>query len=477
MNNLSVLPALPEIFLLVMTCVILVVDLFVSDTRRAITHFSTVLTLVATGFLAVYVWPEHPAAAFGDGMFVLDNMAVVLKLVALAAMALVLVYSRDYLFDRNLLQGEFYLLALFSTLGVLVIISAAHLLVLYMGLELMSLSLYALVAFNRDEQKSTEAAMKYFIQGAIASGVLLYGMSLIYGLTGSLEISKIAAHFGQAEASAATLLSMVFIVAALAFKLGAVPFHSWVPDVYEGANAPVALLVGSVPKVAGLALFIRLLVGAYPVHQVDWQSILICLSVLSLGFGAVVAIAQTNIRRLLAYSTINHVGFLLLGFIAGTSRGYGAAMFYTIVYVFMALAAFGVIILLSRKGYNLDNLDDLKGLNERSPWFALILLITLFSLAGVPPTVGFYAKLLVLQAIVQEGMAGLAIFAVVTAIVSTFYYLRILKYVYFDSSEDRTPVVASTSFRVTLSLNGLSLLWFGLMPGALIALCLGIFGV
>ena len=463
------LPALPEMFLLGAACVVLLADLFFPGRNRGLTWLLSLVALAGTAVcvLALEVG-EHGVMTFSN-TFVLDQLAILMKLAVLAASATVLVYSRHYLAARDLHRGEFYTLTLFSTLGMLVIISAPHLLTLYLGLELMSLCLYALVALNRDSAVGAEAAMKYFVLGAIASGLLLYGMSIIYGVTGSLQLDEIAAFMGaQEERHLGLILALTFVVAGLAFKLGAVPFHMWLPDVYHGAPTPVTLLIGSAPKIAAFALVFRLLVEGMEHLYVDWRDIFILMSVLSLVAGSVVAIAQTNIKRMLAYSTIGHIGFLLMGFIAGTSEGYSAALFYALVYVLMALGAFGMILLLSRKDFEADNLDDFRGLNARSPWFALVMLLVMFSMAGVPPTIGFHAKLAVLSAVVNAGFLWLAVLGVIAAIVSAFYYLRVVKLMYFDEPQDNAPLSGGIDMRILLSANGIAVLVLGLMPGALL---------
>ena len=470
----SFTPALPEIFLVGMTCLILVVDLFLDDQRRHYTYLLALIAVAGTLLSTLAVAPSYAVKTF-SGTFVLDQLAVVLKVAALVAVGTVFVYSRDYLSVRGVHKGEFYLLALFSTLGIMVLCSASHFLTLYLGLELMSLSLYAMVAFNKEAPQSAEAAMKYFVLGAIASGMLLYGMSILYGLTGSLVVDDVAASISAQGGSLGLSLAMTFIVAALVFKLGGVPFHMWLPDVYQGANTPVTLMVSSAPKVAAFAMFIRLLVEGLEGLQSDWRDLLIAVTLLSLLIGAVVAIAQDNIKRMLAYSTINHVGFLLLGLVAGTEQGYSAAMFYTLVYVLMALGAFGMVLLLSREGFEAENIDDFKGLNQRSPWFALVMLLIMFSMAGLPPTVGFYAKLLVLQAVVQQGMAWLAVLAVISAIVAAYYYLRVVKVMYFDEAAPAPAPTAPADMQALLSINGLAVLGLGIMPGGLMGLCLAVF--
>jgi len=371
-------------------------------------------------------------------------------------------------------RGEFFTLVLFATLGMMVMISANHFLTLYLGLELLSLSMYALVALQRDSNDATEAAMKYFVLGALASGMLLYGMSMIYGATGSLEITRVAERIASGQANLAILVfGLVFVVSGLAFKFGAVPFHMWVPDVYQGAPTAVALLISTAPKLAAFAFAIRLLVESLG-HQsllVEWQQMLAILAVLSMALGNITAIAQTNIKRMLAYSTISHMGFVLLGLLSGTIDGYGAAMFYVSVYAFVGLGTFGMIMLLSREGFEADRIEDFKGLNRRSPWYAFVMLLLMFSLAGVPPTVGFYAKLAVLQGAMDAGFLGLAIVAVLLSLIGAFYYLRIVRLMYFDEPVDGTPIVAPVGARLLLSLNGLAALVVGIVPGWLMTIC------
>ncbi|HET8696051.1 MAG TPA: NADH-quinone oxidoreductase subunit NuoN, partial [Gammaproteobacteria bacterium] len=371
-----------------------------------------------------------------------------------------------------------FVLGLFGLLGIMIMISAHSLLTLYLGLEVLALSQYTLVAFNRDSAVSAESAMKYFVLGAIASGTLLYGISLLYGLTGTLELDALAMRFGTpGGVNVVTLLALAFIVVGVAFKFGAVPFHMWVPDVYQGAPAPVTLYIGSAPEIAAFALTWRVLVEALgPLHDGGWRDMLIVLSVLSLGLGNVVAIAQTNLKRMLAYSTISHVGFIFLGFIGGAPDGLRAAMFYTIAYVLMAAAAFGMIILLSRRGFEAERLEDFKGLNARSPWFALVMLMIMFSLAGVPPFIGFYAKLVVLAAVLDAGLAWLAAVGVLFAVIGAFYYIRVVWYMYFAEPDDRAPISAAADMRIVLSANALGLLALGLFPGGLIDLIARVLG-
>jgi NADH-quinone oxidoreductase subunit N len=471
--DLNMQAAAPEIFILAAVSVILLVDPFLDDSRR---HWSYLLTLVSLGVAAVLTSTHadgQPVYAF-NGMFVLDRMAVVLKLFIYLGVAGVLVYSRSYAQSRQLFRGEFFALALFATLGMLVMVSGSHLLTLYLGLELLSLSLYAMVALQRDSATATEAAMKYFVLGALASGMLLYGMSMVYGATGSLAIADIAGRIADGKALGAILVfGLVFIVAGAAFKLAAVPFHMWVPDVYEGAPTPVTLFIGSAPELAAFAFVIRVLVealGAAPLLA-QWQSMLAILAFLSMAVGNITAIAQTNLKRMLAYSAIAHMGFMLLGVLAGTQNGYGSAMFYVISYMVMTLGSFGMILLLSRDGFEAENLEDFKGLNQRDRWYAFLMLLIMFSLAGLPVMIGFWAKLAVLQAAFQAGYTGLVVAAVLFSLVGAFYYLRVVKLMYFDEPVDRSPIVANIDQRVAITINGLAVLVLGIMPGSLLALC------
>jgi len=399
-------------------------------------------------------------------------MGTVLKLFAYGAAAVTLLYSRDYLERRELLKGEYLVLALFAVLGIQVIVSAGSLLTLYLGIEIMSLSLYAMVAFDRDDGVAAESATKYFVLGAIASGALLYGISILYGVTGSFLLDGVAASVGRSDTPAVGLLfGLAFIVVGVAFKFGAVPFHMWLPDVYHGAPTPVTLFVGSAPKIASFALAMRVLAEGLGGVAEAWQDMLVVLAALSMVVGNVVAIAQSNIKRMLAYSTISHVGFILLGVLAANAAGYRAAMFYTLTYVIMTTGAFGVVLWLSRKGFEADALDDYKGLNRRSPWFAFVMLLVMFGLAGVPPTVGFWAKLQVISAVLDVDLTWLAALAVLTSVVGAYYYLRIVKLMYFDEPTTSGPLEAKIGVRLVLSMNGLAILVLGLYPGVLLRLC------
>jgi NADH-quinone oxidoreductase subunit N len=467
-------PAYAELFLLGATVVILLVDLFLAEERRGVTYALTLVAL-AGAFAFTLLGPGTELDYAFSGMFVADLMANVLKLILYVTVAMVMVYSRGYLRERGLYRGEFFVLTLFATLGMMVLISANHLLILYLGVELLALSLYALVALQRDSAVATEAAMKYFVLGALASGMLLYGMSMIYGATGSLEITRIQMLVAEGEARGLVLLfGLVFVIAGLGFKLGAVPFHMWVPDVYQGAPTAVTLFIGSAPKLAAFAFLMRLLGQTLESQFLfeQWQPMLIVMAVLSMALGNLTAIVQNNVKRMLAYSAIAHMGFMLLGVLAGDVNGYSAAMFYVVVYVLMSLGAFGMVLLLARKGFEADTLDDFRGLNRRSPWFAFVMLLVMFSMTGIPPTAGFYAKLAVLEAAVQSGFVWLAVAAVLFSLVGAFYYLRIVKLMYFDEPLDASPVEARADMRALLSANGLALLVFGILPQPLMGLCL-----
>jgi NADH-quinone oxidoreductase subunit N len=469
-------PAYPEIFLLGAVCVILVADLFVAEESRIVTYGLTIAALSGTFVVTWLSAAAEPVYTF-SGMFVGDLMASVLKLFVCLSGIITLVYSRPYVTARGMFRGEFFALALFATLGMMVMISANHLLTLYLGLELMTLSLYAMVALQRDSAVATEAAMKYFVLGALASGMLLYGMSMLYGAAGSLEVTELSQRIAEGAIVGPVLVfGLVFVVAGLGFKLGAVPFHMWVPDVYHGAPTAVTLFIASAPKIAAFAFIVRLLGQALSADVLidQWRQMLIVMAVLSLVVGNVTAIVQTNLKRMLAYSTISHMGFVLLGFAAGTDLGLSYAMFYVIVYVLMTLGSFGMILLLSRSGFEAENLDDFKGLNQRSPWYAFVMLLLMFSMVGVPPTVGFYAKLAVLQAVLSLGNTGivLAVIAIVFSAVGAFYYLRVVKLMYFDEPVDTSPLTPHADVKVLMSLNGLAVIFFGIVPGPLMALCL-----
>ena len=477
MSLYDLLPAAPEIRMLGLICVVLIADLFVDDERRIITFWLSIAALVITAATLVLTAPESRTLLF-SGSYVSDQLSQVLKLSAVGVVAVGFLYARDYLQQNNLFKGEFFLLGLFGLLGVMIMISANSLLTMYLGLETLSLSLYALVAFDRNNASSAEAAMKYFVLGAIASGALLYGISWIYGTTGSIQFHEIAqAIQARPEINDLPLwFGLAFVIVGIAFKFGAVPFHMWLPDVYEGARSPVTLYIASAPKLAALALALRILVdGLGDLHEV-WQDMIMVVAVLSLVIGNVVAIAQSNIKRMLGYSAIGHVGFILLAIFCGTGLGNAAALFYTLTYVLMAVGSFGIVILLSRQGFEAENISDFKGLNARSPWFAFMMLFFMLGLAGVPPWVGFFAKLNVINAILIAGYPGLAVLMVLAAVVGAFYYIRVVWYMYFEAAEDRVVLQAKVDTRFILSLNGLAVLGIGLMPGWLLSLCISVLG-
>ncbi len=541
--NLNMLGLLPEIVLLTMACLILVIDTYLPKHQRYLTYQLTQGTLIGTALLIFASFPEQRVLAMND-MFISDPMGAVLKLFIVLMVFFAFIYSREYLRDRNILKGEYFVLGLFAVLGMMIMVSAHSLLTVYLGLELLSLSLYTMIAMHHKSQTASEAAMKYFVLGAIASGMLLYGMSMLYGVTGTLDLTRLAQTINQiandhtvsvailekiseikndniaviaigqqisenaagATAAIAQILSentdntaaiaaikpiidqtmqsytillfgLVFVIIGVAFKLGAVPFHVWIPDVYQGAPTAVTLFIASAPKIAAFAMLMRLLVDGLQGLQVDWQNILILLSILSMATGNIIAIAQTNIKRMLAYSTIAHVGYLMLGVLTGTQEGYAASMFYVIVYALMTLGAFGMIILLSRAGFEAEQLDDFKGLNERNSWYAALMLIVMLSMAGMPPMIGFWAKWSVLAQVIDAGFIWLAIVAVMFAIIGAFYYLRIIKLMYFEKAEDKTPIEANIDMRIALSANALIILLLGIMPQTLMVVCLSALGV
>ncbi|MEI7574413.1 MAG: NADH-quinone oxidoreductase subunit NuoN [Methylotenera sp.] len=468
----DLITALPELIIIGMAMFILLADLFLKPANRIAIYVLAQLSLLGAAYFTFSTHVPSVTYAF-TGAFVDDAMSDVLKLMIYLGTSLIFVYSRQYIQQRDMFRGEFYALVLFAVVGMMIMVSGQNLLTLYVGLELLSLSLYALVALDRDNANATEAAMKYFVLGALASGMLLYGMSMIYGMTGSLNIAEInTALMAGAKIHSVLILGLVFIVSGLAFKLGAVPFQMWVPDVYEGSPTAVTMLISSVPKLAAFAFVIRLLVQALPTLAVDWQQMLMIMAVLSIVIGNITAIAQTNLKRMLAYSTISHIGFLLYGLMSATINGFIFAMFYAVSYVLMTLAGFGIILLLSRKGFEADKLDDLKGLNQRSPWHAFLMLIVMFSMAGVPPTLGFYAKFSVLQAALAAGYLWLVVFAVLMAVIGAFYYLRVIKLMYFDDPLDHHPIEAPMDMRIVLSFNALALLVVGIMPERLIEICI-----
>lgn len=464
-NSLAL--AAPEMLLLLATSVVLIVDLFLSDRQRQLTYLLSIATLAATAVLVAGL-PDGRHLGF-NGMFVVDGVARFIKLVACGTVAAVFLYSRDYLIQRGLFRGEYFVLALFATLGLFVMVSAGSLLTMYMGIEVLALSQYALVAFDRDSPVAAESAMKYFVLGAIASGALLYGISIIYGVTGTFDLAVLA---GRVNAGAGTnvglLFGLAFLLAGIAFKFGAVPFHMWIPDVYHGAPTSVTMFLSAAPKLAYFALALRVLTEGLGGAVGAWQDMLIVLSVLSIGVGNVVAVAQTNLKRMLAYSTISNVGFILLGLLAGTPFGYRAALFYTVSYVLMALGSFAMIVLLSRKGFEADRIEDFRGLAQTQPWFAWMMLFLMVSTAGVPPFIGFFSKLYVIQAVLDVGLSWLAIVAVLFSVVGAFYYLRIIKVMFFEPPADGIAVTAGPALKFLLSLNALAVLALGLFNSSLV---------
>jgi NADH-quinone oxidoreductase subunit N len=462
---------LPEIVLASGICVLLILDLFVRDSARDVTYLLAIFLLAGVAWVLIGTGPENAAQSGAGGAYVADGLARVLKLFAVTAVATVFLYSRPWLRIRNLHFGEYYVLGLFGLLGVMVLASGYSLLVSYIGLEILSLSLYAMVAFDRDSARSAEAAMKYFVLGAIASGTLLYGMSLVYGITGTLQIAELQNLIAAKSGVVGLWVGLGFMVVGVAFKFGAVPFHMWVPDVYDGAATPVTLYIGTAPKLGALALAVRLLVEGSAGLASFWEPMLAALAVLSLVLGNVAAIAQTSIRRMLAYSTISHVGFILLGLIAGSPVGVQAALFYTIVYVIMAAGAFGFLVVLGSSGQEVTELDDLRGLWERSPWFTLMMVILMISMIGVPPLAGFYAKWWVLAALLNSGYMGLAIVGVLTSVIGAWYYLRVIRLMLFDNGGTASTVGLPLDLRVVLSVNALLLLGIGLFPDRLLELC------
>ena len=471
--ELNIQVILPEIFICAMACFILVLDLYMKPERRAVAYTLTLITLFGAALL---YWQDFAtgSSVHLNGMFIKDEFSDVVKIAICLLSLLVFVYSRDYIRARDIFHAEYFVLGLFAVLGMMVMSSAGHFLVLYLGLELLSLSLYAMVAFQRDSGVATEAAMKYFVLGALGSAMLLYGMSIIYGLTGTLDINAVR---GAVAAQAAPdnlilVLGLVFVLVSLAFKIGAVPFHMWVPDVYHGAPTSSTLFISTAPKLAGFAIIIRLLVGGLEDLHFMWRDMLIVLAVLSILLGNLIAIAQTNFKRMLAYSAISHMGFMLLGILAGTASGYSAGLFYALVYTFMGLGGFGIIVLLSRAGYEADELEDLKGLNKTHPWYAFLILVFMFSMAGVPPTIGFFAKLSVIQAVVDVELTWLAVIAVLFAVIGAFYYLRVIKLVYFDPPpEDSRSIVAAADLRILLSANAVALILLLPAVGLLQQMC------
>lgn len=467
--------ALPEIFLLCMACFILLVDAFLPKRFGGVTYLLAQLTLVSVFALTITQYRDYPTpiVAF-DGGYVVDKLAVLSKLFVYLFSFFAFLYARAYLKERKIASSEYYLLGLFAVLGMSIMASGAHLLTIYLGLELMSLALYAMIAMNKESGVAVEAAMKYFILGSLASGLLLYGISLLYGVTGSIQLDQIADVL-VIRHDIVPVVALIFVLAGLVFKFGAVPFHMWVPDVYQGAATPTTLFIASAPKIAAFAILVRILVDAMPNLQVEWEHILMVISILSMGLGNILAIAQTNLKRMLAYSSIAHIGYTLLGVVAGpnSTQGYSAAMFYISTYVIVAAGAFALITLMSRDT-DLELLEDYRGLNARQPWLAFLMLLLLFSMAGVPPTVGFFAKLGLLEALVQANLVWLAVVALMFALIGAYYYLRVVMLMYFEEPRDEvanTPIIVSKDMMIAVSINGFAALALGLLPSFLIDLC------
>ncbi|SMN12642.1 NADH-ubiquinone oxidoreductase chain N [Bathymodiolus heckerae thiotrophic gill symbiont] len=478
-DTTSLMAALPEIFLLSAIVVVLLLDLFLTKPFKQVTYYLTQLSLLTTGVLAFNLIGEPETIILGNS-FILDDMASVFKVFMMVAAMVAMVYSRHYLLQHSLFRGEYFVLVMLSILGMMVMVSGHSLLTLYLGLEILSLSLYTLIAIARNRAGAVEAALKYFVLGAIASGLLLYGMSMIYGISGSLNISEIAVFANSATLASREVLiinfGLVFLVIGIAFKLGAVPFHMWVPDVYQGAPTSVTMFISTVPKIAAVAMLVRLLIDGLGAMQPYWSDLFTVLAILSIVLGSIVALLQTNIKRLLAYSTISHIGFVLLGFATGVITGYGAAVFYILVYVLMSLAAFGVIILLNKKGFEADLISDYKGLSAHSPWSALMMLIIMLSMAGIPPFIGFYAKLFILQQVISSGMITVAIIVVVFAVISAYYYLQIIKSMYFeDGDEAQESIPAPIDIQLVVSINAVLILVVGLFPDFWMQLALSLF--
>jgi len=469
----EIMTCAPEIFLMTMASLILVVDTFSNDPLRRLTYYLSQMTLILTAVIVIQISPEQAAYAFGNS-YINDGMATVLKIGVFTIGFFAFLYSHEYLKEHGWLKGEYFVLGLFAILGEMILISAYSLLTVYLGLELLSLSLYAMVAMHRKSTAASEAAMKYFVLGALASGMLLYGMSMIYGVTGSLELATISTKIESDTGNPLLVFGLVFILVGIAFKLGAVPFHMWVPDVYQGSPTCVTLFISSVPKLAAFAMAMRLLVDGLQPLLNHWQGMLIILAILSMATGNIIAISQTNIKRMLAYSAIAHIGFLLLGLLSGTASGYAGSMFYVITYALMSMGAFGMVILLGRKDFEADQLDHFKGLSDRSPWFAFMMLILMFSMAGVPPFLGFWAKWFVLKELVNAGLIWLAATAVFFSIIGAYYYIYVIKLMYFDKADSMTAIKASKQMRFAISINGLALLILGLTPGALLAICISV---
>lgn len=463
--------ALPEMIMLFTAVIALLGDLFF---KRNVAFTTSLLGLIAAGYVCYLFLGESPTLIFNN-LFISDDIGSLAKLFVCISVFLSFFYSFYYVRNNDIPNGDYYVLGLFSTLGMMILISAHSLLTIYLGLELLSLPLYAMVAIRRSSGDSSEAGMKYFVMGAIASAMLLYGISMIYGATGELELTGIAQAIRVTQNHTLLIFGLVFILSGVAFKLAVVPFHMWVPDVYQGAPLTVTLFISTAPKIAALGMTLRLLLLAFPEAIHDWQQIILVMALLSTFIGNLFAIVQTNIKRLFAYSTISHMGYVLFGVLAGTSAGYAAALFYVLIYALMSAGAFGLLVLMSRRGLEIEQINDLKGLNKVNPWLAFLMLIVLFSMAGVPPTVGFFTKLLVLKALVDVNLLWVAVIGLIFAVIGAFYYIRIVKVMYFDSPEDKSLLHMPWGMNVVYSTNCLLLLYFGIFPGVLINACINAF--
>lgn len=465
---------LPEALLLVAACAAILAELFFPSTQRS--YLLVQLSLVGAFALLLTGFHTPQQVAF-SGLLVSDYIARLLKLFIVGMSFFALLYARTYVSERIHAQPEYYILSLYAVLGMCVLVSAHSMLTVYLGLELLSLPLYALVALQRDVSTRTEAAMKYFIMGAIASGILLYGMSMFYGATGSLDIANIATAVAGTPEDKRMILyfGLVFLIVGIGFKFAAFPFHMWAPDVYHGAPTSVTLFLGSVPKLAAMGMLLRLIVQMLPALMQQWQLIFTVMAVGSMFFGNLFAIAQDNFKRMLAYSSIAHIGYMLLGLIAGTQEGFAAALFYILVYALSSMAGFAMLLMLSREGFDAENLEDFRGLNQRSPWYAFMLLLVMFSMAGIPPLVGFFAKFAVLKALVAVNMIWLAVLSLVFAIIGIFYYIRVVRLMYFDSPVETAALTCTKDMQLAISLNGGLLLFLGLFPTALYQLCIRAF--
>lgn len=473
----NIMLALPEMILLVTACVALLAELFCGHCYRNAAYRIGKLGLAFAAVASFMQIGEFRTVAF-HGLFVSDDIANIMKVFILISVIMAFTYSRHYIDDRKMPAGDYYVLGLFSTLGMLVLVSAHSLLTIYLGLELLSLPVYAMVAIRRTDSDASEAAMKYFVMGAIASGMLLYGMSMLYGATGQLDLAMISTKISAMWPQQSMMIgfALVFLVAGIGFKLAAMPFHMWAPDVYAGAPSSVTLFISSAPKIAAVGMAMRILIMALPDVISQWQQLLIIMAILSTAFGNLLAVAQTNFKRMLAYSGISHIGYTLFGLIAGTAQGYSAALFYIVIYSLMSVAAFGLIVLLSKSGIEAENIDDFKGLNQRNPWLAFMMLVVMFSMAGVPPMVGFFTKVMVLKALVDVHLTWLAILGLLFAVIGAYYYIRVIKVMYFEKAEEGVgSLQIDKGLNVVFSLNALALLYFGLFPSGLLQVCLNAF--